>query len=70
VGADRRDRLTQDKVKKKSEQVRKQGCNENPENGPHIAPPSVCKHEAETQNPNSGQDAEHQGSAAIREHCP
>ncbi|MBB5341904.1 hypothetical protein [Tunturiibacter gelidoferens] len=31
VGAGRGDRLTQDKVKKKSEQVRKQGCDQNPE---------------------------------------
>jgi hypothetical protein len=70
VGAGRGDRLTQDKVQKKSEQVRKKGCNQNPENGPHITSPSVRKHEAETQDPNSGQDAEYQGGAAIREHCP
>jgi hypothetical protein len=70
VGAGRGDGLAQDKVKKKSEQVREKSCNQNPEDGPHIAPPGVRKHEAETQNPNSGQDAEHQGSAAIREHGP
>ncbi len=31
VGAGRGNRVTHDKVKKKSEQVRKQGCDQNPE---------------------------------------
>jgi hypothetical protein len=70
VGAGRGDRLTQDKVKKKSEQVREKSCNQNPEHGPHIASPGVSKDEAETQDPNSGQNAEYQGGAAIREHGP
>ena len=58
-GAGRGDRLTQDKVKKKSEQVRKQGSDQNPEDRPHIAPPGVRKNEPETQNPDSRHDAEH-----------
>jgi hypothetical protein len=68
--AGRGDRLTHDKVKKKSEQMRKQGCDQNPENWPHIAPPSICKHEPETQKPDSEHDAEHKGSAAKCGHRP
>jgi hypothetical protein len=59
VGAGRGYRVTHDKVKKKSEQVRKQGCDENPQDWPHIAPPGVCKHKPEAQKPGSEPDAEH-----------
>jgi hypothetical protein len=50
--------LAQNKVKKESQQVRKQGRNQYPQNRPHSTPPGVRKDEPETQKPDSGQDAE------------
>jgi hypothetical protein len=69
VGAGLGDRVTQDKVKKKSKQVMKQACDQNPEDCPHIATPGIRKHEPETQKPGSEHDADHEGSAAIHGHC-
>jgi hypothetical protein len=59
VGAGRGNRVTHDKVKKKPEQVRKQGCDQKPEDWPHIAPPGVRIHEPDTQKPDSEQHTEH-----------
>jgi hypothetical protein len=58
VSASRSDWLAHHKVKEKSQQVRKQGGDQYPEKRPHRAPPSVRKHEAETQKPDSDRDAE------------
>jgi len=70
VGATPRDRVTQDKVKKKSQQVREQSCDQNPEDCPHSAPTSVRKNETEAQKPDSENDPERERSAAIHGHCP
>jgi hypothetical protein len=59
VSAIQSDWLAQDKVKKESEQVRKQGCNQYPRNRPHSTPPSVGKHKPETQKPDSDKGADH-----------
>jgi hypothetical protein len=59
LGATRGDWLAHDKVEKESEQVRKQDYDQNPEDWPHSAPPSVRKHEPDIQKPDSEHDAEH-----------
>jgi hypothetical protein len=67
------DRLTQDEVKKESEQMGEQGCDQHPENRSHIAPLCVYEHEPETQKPNSEESAKHESTAAVGQddlqHC-
>ncbi len=57
MGADRGNRLTQNEVKKESEQMREEHGDQNPEERPHVPPPSVRKHEPKTQEPDTGEDA-------------
>jgi hypothetical protein len=48
--------LAQNKIKEKSQQVRKQSCDQDPKEWPHGPPASVRKNKPETEKPGSGHD--------------
>ncbi|WP_207231673.1 hypothetical protein [Edaphobacter modestus] len=50
-------------VSKKSQQVRKQGCNQHPKHRPHGAPPSIPVDISEAQYPGCDLAAEEQANA-------
>ncbi len=65
VGAGGGDGLAQDEVEEESEQVGKQGCDQNPEGCAHAAALCVGRDKAEAEEPNGKPEARHQRRGTI-----